>query len=268
MVLKFDVTEVSMRIQLTFRPSQGKLVLPINYEEIMQGFLYRSIQDLELASFLHNRGFLVDKRQFKLFTFSRLFGKFNLNREKKQIEFVDRIYWHVSSVLDDLIIDLGQNFLQKEQVTIYGQPVLIEETSVRHLQVEEKEAYRIKMLSPLTVYHTYENRSGEKRTQYYSPFDFSFSDMVEKNFVNKYRAYYDREPEGRLHINPVSVSRKNKVVTLFKNTRINAWSGIYELVCPYEHLRFLYDTGLGAKNSQGFGMFEVIEEKGSSEKKN
>ena len=49
MVLIYDVTEVSMRIQLTFRPSQGILVLPINYEEIMQGFLYRSIQDLELA---------------------------------------------------------------------------------------------------------------------------------------------------------------------------------------------------------------------------
>lgn len=249
-----------MRIQLTFRPQQGSLVLPINYEEIMQGFLYRSIQDMELADFLHNRGFLNDKRQFKLFTFSRLFGKFVLHREKKQIEFVDRIYWHISSVLDELIIDLGQNFLSKEQFTIHGQPVLIEETAVRQLQVEEKEAYTIKMLSPITVYQTYENASGEKRTHYFSPFDFAFSDMIEKNFVNKYEAYVNRKPEGRVEIQPVKVTRKNKVVTLFKNTRINAWSGIYELVCPREYLQFLYDAGLGAKNSQGFGMFEVIDE--------
>ena len=253
-----------MRIQLTFRPKKGSLVLPLNYEEIMQGFLYRSIQDMELANFLHDRGVMKEKRQFKLFTFSRLFGKFILHREKKQIEFVDRIYWHVSSVLDDLIIDLGQNFLQREQIMIHGQPAWIEETAVRNLQVEEKESYMIKMLSPITVYQTFTNASGKKRTHYFSPFDHVFSYMIEKNFVNKYEAYYEREPGGRLQIKPVRVSRRNKVVTLFKNTRINAWSGIYELVCSHEHLQFLYDTGLGAKNSQGFGMFEVIEEKTST----
>ncbi len=95
-----------MRIRLTFRPKNGSLVLPINYEEIMQGFLHRSIQDMELAKFLHNRGFIKEKVQFKLFTFSRLFGKFIMHREKKQIEFIDRVYWHVSSLLNELILDI------------------------------------------------------------------------------------------------------------------------------------------------------------------
>lgn len=249
-----------MRIQLTLRPLEGNLVLPINYEEILQGLFYRSIQDVDLANFLHNKGFIKDKRQFKLFTYSRLYGKFVPHPDKKEIEFVDRIFWHVSSVLDELIIDLGQNFLQKEQVSINGQPVMIEETVVKKLQVEEKDSYKIKMLSPLTVYQTYENAAGEKRTHYFSPFDFPFSDMIEKNFANKYESYFNKKPNQPIKIRPLKVTKKSKVVTSFKNTLINAWNGIYELECPLEYLQFLYDTGLGAKNSQGFGMFEVINE--------
>jgi len=48
-------------------------------------------------------------------------------------------------------------------------------------------------------------------------------------------------------------------VTVFKGTRITAWNGIYEIVCPPDYLKFLYDAGIGAKNSQGFGMFESVE---------
>src|SRR5690606_4126772 len=192
------------------------------------------------------------------FTFSRLSGQFDIHKEKKTIEFTDKIFWSVSSVLDELIEDLGKNFLFKEKVEINGQPVLIESIKIKEFNAGDQGTYLIKMLSPLTIYQTYENAQGEKKTQFYSPFDFAFSDMIEKNFKNKYEAYFQKKPEQPLKIKPLKVSRKNKVVTFYKGTIINAWTGIYQLTGPVEYVKFLYDTGLGAKNSHGFGMFALV----------
>ncbi|OYD14013.1 hypothetical protein CH333_09390 [candidate division WOR-3 bacterium JGI_Cruoil_03_44_89] len=50
------------------------LLFPIEYNHIVQGFIYRNI-DATLASFLHDKGFVSKGRSFKLFTFSRLLGR-------------------------------------------------------------------------------------------------------------------------------------------------------------------------------------------------
>jgi CRISPR-associated endoribonuclease Cas6 len=57
-----------MRLTVQFRPINNTLLLPMNYQEVLQGFFYRSIQDLDLAKFLHDVGYVKEKRQFKLFT--------------------------------------------------------------------------------------------------------------------------------------------------------------------------------------------------------
>ena len=41
--------------------------------------------------------------------------------------------------------------------------------------------------------------------------------------------------------------------------KLTAYSGTYELFGERKYLDFLYQTGLGSKNSQGFGMFEIME---------
>jgi len=50
-------------------------------------------------------------------------------------------------------------------------------------------------------------------------------------------------------------------VVLFKDTVIKGWMGIYKLKSHPKILKLAYDTGLGSKNSQGFGMWEVIDYK-------
>ncbi len=52
---------------------------------------------------------------------------------------------------------------------------------------------------------------------------------------------------------------KNKYVTKFGGEIfITAWKGSFTLKSDVESLQFLYDTGLGSRNSQGFGMFEQV----------
>ncbi|KXG09898.1 hypothetical protein AT864_01857 [Anoxybacillus sp. P3H1B] len=248
-----------MRLTIRFRPKDGTLILPINYEEVLQGFLYRSIQDFDLADFLHNVGYTKEKRRFKLFTFSRLYGTYRIHRHEKKIEFFDQVTWHVSSVVESLIVDLGRNYVLKEHFNLNGQPIHMEEAQAATLQLSAQKTYRIRMLSPLTVYSTYENRYGNKRTHFFSPFDVVFSDMVEKNFCNKFQSYFQQEPTERVTIRPVRVTGRDKVITSFKGFLINAWNGIYEIEASYDYINFMYDVGIGSKNSQGFGMFEILE---------
>ena len=50
---------------------------------------------------------------------------------------------------------------------------------------------------------------------------------------------------------------KDKYFTKYKNFFIEAWYGLYLLEGNADYLSFLYDAGLGSKNAQGFGMFEI-----------
>lgn len=44
----------------------------------------------------------------------------------------------------------------------------------------------------------------------------------------------------------------------FMISSIKAWLGIYRLQGEPELISLAYDTGFGSKNSQGFGMFEIL----------
>ena len=95
------------------------------------------------------------------------------------------------------------------------------------------------------------------KTIYYSTHDVRFIRRVREAFESKYEAYSSKKPPSSIDILPLN--EEKKVVTNYKGTWINAYHGIFQLYGEPEHLQFMYDVGLGAKTSQGFGMFEVIE---------
>ena len=47
-------------------------------------------------------------------------------------------------------------------------------------------------------------------------------------------------------------------MTTFKRVLVTAYDCELELIGAPDLLQFAYDTGLGAKNSNGFGMFKVV----------
>jgi CRISPR/Cas system endoribonuclease Cas6 (RAMP superfamily) len=56
--------------------SEKKIVLPVHYNHILQGFIYNTINS-ELADFLHREGY-GEKRKFKLFAFREYLAIFKL----------------------------------------------------------------------------------------------------------------------------------------------------------------------------------------------
>jgi len=243
-----------LRIKIKFIHS-GRIIVPFAYNEAIQGWIYRNLKR-PLADFLHDQGFIVGKRRFKLFTFSRLLGKIKVKNEAFEVG--SPFYLIVSSPYNEILQSLAENLLKKPEVEIAGQRLFIESISVEFTPELNGET-EIKMLSPVTVYSTLLTGNGRKKTYYYSPLENEFAQLLKENLLKKFRAFYQKEPESAdFSIEPVRVSKKDEKIVTYKGFIIKGWMGRYRLAGTPELLRLAYEAGLGAKNSQGFGCFEVV----------
>lgn len=117
-----------------------------------------------------------------------------------------------------------------------------------HKQIN-KNMLHIKMYSPLLV------RCHENGKDYYVPFD---SPDFKKYFKMSVENYFLSENLPYDHsIDICPINPKKTVVTTFGN-KITANIGVYQLIGSTEVLNVLYQSGIGARRSQGFGLFEII----------
>ena len=65
-----------MRIQV-LADVDKQITLPINYNHLLVGAIYRFLAESnpEYADFLHDEGYQVNKKRFKLFTFSQFMAE-------------------------------------------------------------------------------------------------------------------------------------------------------------------------------------------------
>jgi len=236
--------------------SEKDFIIPIHYNHHIQSLLYSSISP-KLAEILHNYGFPLEKRRFRLFTFSRILGEYQINKDKEKIVFSSPFRFVVSSVMKEFIEEIAEELMRRESVEILSQRVSLSSIEVSDLSID-RDRLGIKMLSPVTIYSTLSRADGRKKTYYYTPFEKEFSQLISENSRKKFRAFYEREPDGEIHLTPLNVNMSNQKIISYKNTVIKGWMGIYELSGSPELMKLVYDTGLGGKNSQGFGCFEIL----------
>jgi len=241
-----------MRVVLKLRDSNDDLInLPQQYNHLVQAAIYNSISPT-LSNFLHERGFLYGKRSFKLFTFSRLFGRYK--RNNMNISFEGEVELWISSPIKRFVKDLTNSILKRGYMIIGNNKLNIVEARFPKEPKISKEV-KIKMLSPVTVYSTLYASDGKKKTYYYSPFEKEFSKLIDENAKKKLLLLKQRKIISSLEIVPLRVRES---VIIFKGTVIKGWYGDFLLRGPIILMRCTYDAGLGAKNSEGFGMFEVV----------
>lgn len=241
-----------MVFKLEFK-SDNTIILPVNYQHIVQGFIYNIISEVkEYSNFLHNFGYSFGKRKFKLFNFSLVQGLGKVKIENKIIYFYGNIVIEIRSN-DDLFCKIMSSILKNQKYFKLGQNYIKLVNIDSYKKIINNDNLKIKAISLITVYST-----KDRKTFYYNPFDEKFPKLINENFEKKYFSFFNKEPESII-IKPLIVRDKDKFVTKFKNiSYITAWGGEYELKGKKEYLEFLYNTGLGNKNSEGFGMFEVI----------
>ena len=113
----------------------------------------------------------------------------------------------------------------------------------------------LKTLSPITV-HTYYKEGEKTKTFYYKPTDPEFEVLIKENLEKKCK--FLNVAINEIDFKAEKLTLKNEKIIKFKNTIIKGWTGIYRLKTSQEIFDVLMDWGIGARNSQGFGVLENI----------
>jgi CRISPR-associated endoribonuclease Cas6 len=234
---------MKIRIQVSF---DSPIKIPMANNHILQSYLYSKMSP-ETRNRVHEEGYRYGKLPFRLFNFSRLLGKYQA--EKHHICF-DAFSIQISSPIESLIQEIASSILIKSNI-LAGQPVNVCSLEV----IPFKKTDVIKMLSPLVI-----AKNVGKRTEYTSPWDENFNELVNNNLRKKYFLVHGKEYSGE-GITLTSTSQYNthlKQVVKYKNSLHTAWNGYFIVDGDEELLQIAFTTGIGQKSSQGFGMFQFM----------
>ena len=251
-----------MRLQVTLVPEPHTLALPVHYSAILQGFIYSQLEP-NLANWLHGDAYSYAQRTFKMFTFSRLTGAFKLDPKTKRLAFDGPVKFQLASHNTQILASLAEHLLKSQTLRLGQNEVQVggvEILRVPYFQADKP--VRVRALSPITIYSTFQKPDGRKLTHYYSPLEQDWSPMLLQNLARKAKAltWEDDADKALEHasIKPLRVSERDKKIISYKGFSVQAWLGTYELRLPQAYFELAYDVGLGGKNAQGFGMIEVV----------
>lgn len=229
------------------------LSLPIGYNYILQSAIYNlGRSDDNSVPNLHKEGASYGNHNFRLFCFSLLCGKYKTSNNR--IIFFGTISFEVRSTEIDWL-DRVMTTAIKEGIRLGNRVCRVKTVKMSQLYILNNEI-SVRMKTPISVHTTDE----DNRCKYYSPFENEFYELIKSNYYNKYYSYFGKQSEDKLEIEPVQISEKDKVVTKYKNNfYITSWGGNYRIKGSLDALNLLYDLGLGTRNSQGFGMMEILD---------
>lgn len=246
-----------MYIKLTLSSLDGKEIrLPIHYNYYIQSMIYSLLEE-RMSDFLHEKGFELGKRKFKMFCFSQLIGNYKIYKENNEIVFDNGVDLHISSPIIEFLTQLSNSFLLSSYITLSNEKLFVKSLEIKNELVNSDKVI-VRTLSPITVYSTLYRAEGGKYTCYYSPKDKEFGKLVSENMAKKYMAYLKEEPINKqLYIKPIGKSCLH--VLTYKGTIIKGYTGKFVLEGDKSLIELSLVSGLGSKNAQGFGYIKLLD---------
>lgn len=242
-----------MRIRLTFE-FEGNMLLPLNYNHIIQASILNWIDDEEYQKYIHDIGYTLEKRNYKLYVFSRMEGKFKIIKETKQIEFDSGCTLDISAIDEKLLMLIIQGTF-KNNLRIGRNKVTVK--SIMKREFEPERIMRVRTKSPITVYSTVKE-NDQTKTLYYTPHQEEFYEKIRLNIMHKYESYFGNKYDGDFEIKLLNEKSVKEKVIKYKNFVIKGYEGEFLIQGSSKIKELIYNTGLGSKNSQGFGMIDYF----------
>jgi CRISPR-associated endoribonuclease Cas6 len=253
-----------MRIKLTFRAKVENASIPINYNYAVSALIYKTIAESspEFAQKLHEKGFIVQEKTFKLFTFSRIETKDAFVDFKSSRIFLNNPYikLQVSSPIDEFLKNFVFGTFSQQTFRIDKSEFILDSAET----IEEPEIMdemNFRALSPIT--EAIRNENNE--VVYLSP-DVDWSEIITRNLQRKHEALYGKNlPAAKVvwkwnedyFADEKGYKRASKLIDI-KGIKVRGWLAPFSVKGDRELIKLGYETGFGNKNSQGFGMAEVI----------
>ncbi len=247
-----------MRIKLSLR-CNNKIILPVGYSRCVQGFIYNLINKID-ADWLHSHGFKYEKRKFKLFTYSEFLESPIYERTKRQFIFPKTVSFLISSPVSWILEQIAKNSLLNDNLRLGNNIVVLSGVEVCKPYNIKSNKIKIKTLTPIEVHSTLYKADGKKKTYYYSPKEDDFSKLVNDNLKKKWEIFFKKPFPTHIEIYPVDFYKCKETVRRFKEIVIRGWAGYFYIESQPKVIEFALDTGIGSRNSIGFGMIDVVKD--------
>lgn len=242
-----------MQLRLTF--ATHRLVLPLSHQHALQSMIYALLARSTRGRKVHAAVPKFGERAFRGFVFGPLQGdrRVTFVGATPLMLFEGQTQLEIRTPLPELAEILEQVATPGTSLTLLKNPPfrLAEATRTATTPCRNNTA-DIRMLTPIVA-----RRTIGKETVFYRPGQPEFAKLLRLNFQRKYRTLAGREPRP-FAIEALEAGQGDMVRTDMKGSSLTAWGGTYRLRGEPDELNFLYDAGLGSKNSAGFGMFETI----------
>lgn len=236
-----------MQLHIDF--STNMLNLPVSYNSILQGFVYNTLgrADPSFSDDVHNKGRAQKINLPKCFTFGRLIGNYDYRKSKQEIIFSDHAAFEIRCTEQSFIEKFMSGCHEGEMVKLGTNFVKINKMFAENKKITESTINAF-CISPFV---------------YRAPFpecNFFDANYAAGKIINNARykwlcAGFDAS-DFELDIEFADFQPK-KSQPVFKNTYIIAWEIPFTLKGNARTIDFLYNTGIGKRNSQGFGMFGI-----------
>ena len=240
-----------MRTKITFK-SEDPVKIPFNYNYILSSLIYRNINDEDLTYELHS------SNSYKFFTFSQL----EIQEAKRIPEgFISEngtISFIISSPNENFLESILKGFIENLTVNLIGQKLKVEKLElIPKPQFSEKMEFRTQ--SPI-ITRIKKEIDGKTQIWDLSPGE-EFNKQLEKNLIKKYLKFNNlgkTNKEIKIYSEMKRVKRRRISI---KKDGITTYHRAYFMDIILEGnkelIEFAYDTGLGEKNSMGFGCIKV-----------
>lgn len=244
-----------MHAYISFKIDPSLPALPIQYNHFIQSAIYAALPE-NIASRIHDEGYTAGNRRFRMFSFSRIIGKFVIDSAAGKIKYPEGACLIISSPEMEFFLALVNNLLTKNHIRIGDSILNINEVRFDEQKVVD-DVLIVRTLSPLVVYSTLLKPEGGKYTCYYQPGESEFNKLINGNLRKKYEAFYGKQPpEG--DILTKALDRPRLHVTSYKGTVIKGYTCRLKMTGPRELLQIGLDAGIGGKGSQGYGCVEKV----------
>lgn len=253
------------RIILQLLPELKGRKIPINYQYELSSAIYRILSngDAQYANWLHNNGFQNENKNFKLFTFSRLIAPYEIDKDKARLILKStKVEWYITFLPEKSTEDFIKGIFKDQEFEI-GDSISSASFKVREVQIMPNLNYTsdtiFETLSPICI--SQKNERG--KADYLSPNHPLYTQGVLTGLLSKYQVITGNRFKGdtfcRLQL---LTSPRSSLITIKKGTkketRVRGFLYRFQIELPNELMQIAYESGIGEKGSQGFGMIKTI----------
>lgn len=250
------------KINLSLNPKH-KNIIPASYQYELSSAIYRimAASDAEYATWLHDNGFQYDsQKRFKFFCFSNL-QELEYKMEEDRLHILNnRVFFYISFLPERSTMAFvegaftNKEFLlgdKKSRAQFYIDTI---ELVPAPKNITEGE---FKMLSPLSLSY----RGKNNQPEYISPEHSDAGKMIVANLIEKYRFFYEKEYTGSMDFEFRLLAPPKRKGIIIKagtpgQTKVIGYLCRFYLKCDKELMNIMIATGIGERNSVGFGFVQ------------